>query len=618
MVPRFYLAVCICLITAVVAAAELPTFPTDGETTRLHLGPPGTRAIINVGSSPKNHAASDSTASRNRRVLIVFATPNGNSAEWTLGGLRIPGSDWHYDIQHVLAQVSALRDHDPTTQYSLAVVQPFNKSWPAWRKIEQGQPSKDPQIAAFVDDLMTKTNCDELILSGHSGGGSFITGFINAHEQLPKSLTRIIYLDANYSFDDSQGHGAKLAAWLSQDPACKLISIAYDDREVTLNGKKIVSETGGTYRATDRMATALQQHASRELNSTTNGSFITRSDSADQIRLVVRTNPENKIWHTRLVELNGLLYSLAAGSPIQKRAGDLGGWRAYSSYLRPPFPELPPDAADGTTLSHTAVQLTPSQRQLSLLSFNEADLRDTLLVQEFSAGMTSLWFNESQFVPVHISALGQSGAKHTAIIRVSADYLAIGSQTDTALTPMTPLRAESIAISRNCILPTRKLVNDIYAAASIKLEPIPLTLNRESVSTFVLHDALIDAQRQATPDPARNAAPSTQPDTSQPPPPLVAGHKKDIVITPRLFERKGKVAIYGWHQPDGRAIQPLYLGHAASYVDYSHGVRLISRKLIVNGTERDVYEILADPELAPLLSDEGPFVLPASGAYSQQ
>ncbi len=86
----------------------------------------------------------------------------------------------------------------------------------------------------------------------------------------------------------------------------------------------------------------------------------------------------------------------------------------------------------------------------------------------------------------------------------------------------------------------------------------------------------------------------------------MAGHKKDVVIANRLFKTRGKVAIYGWHKPDGKPIQPLYTGHAASHVDYSHGIRLVSRRMMVNGVATTIEEVLADPAAAPLLSNEGP------------
>ena len=76
---------------------------------------------------------------------------------------------------------------------------------------------------------------------------------------------------------------------------------------------------------------------------------------------------------------------------------------------------------------------------------------------------------------------------------------------------------------------------------------------------------------------------------------LVAGDKKDVVIANKVFATPGKVAIYGWHKPDGKPSQPLYTGHADSWVDYSHGIRLVSRWLLVNGVATTIDEVLADP-----------------------
>jgi hypothetical protein len=64
------------------------------------------------------------------------------------------------------------------------------------------------------------------------------------------------------------------------------------------------------------------------------------------------------------------------------------------------------------------------------------------------------------------------------------------------------------------------------------------------------------------------------------------------------------VAIYGWHQPNGKPIQPLYTGHVNWYVDYSHGIRLIYRKIKVNGKWMDYTEVLKDNRLKKLLCDE--------------
>ena len=87
---------------------------------------------------------------------------------------------------------------------------------------------------------------------------------------------------------------------------------------------------------------------------------------------------------------------------------------------------------------------------------------------------------------------------------------------------------------------------------------------------------------------------------------LVAGIKKDVVVSNRLDEKPDRVAIYGWHTPDGKPIQPLTIVHRESYVDYSHGVRLMRRTVTIDGKPRDVRHVLYDADLCGLLSDEGP------------
>jgi hypothetical protein len=59
---------------------------------------------------------------------------------------------------------------------------------------------------------------------------------------------------------------------------------------------------------------------------------------------------------------------------------------------------------------------------------------------------------------------------------------------------------------------------------------------------------------------------------------------------------------------DGKpvSIQPLTTAHLKDYVDYSHGVRLVSKKVLVDGKVTSIVNILRDPELSGILSDEGP------------
>ena len=87
---------------------------------------------------------------------------------------------------------------------------------------------------------------------------------------------------------------------------------------------------------------------------------------------------------------------------------------------------------------------------------------------------------------------------------------------------------------------------------------------------------------------------------------LIAGHKKDLVITNRLKSSPGREAIYGWFRSDGSTIQPLSTVHENSYVDYSHGFRAVDQKVMVDGVETTLTKVLKDPILSGLISSEGP------------
>ena len=87
--------------------------------------------------------------------------------------------------------------------------------------------------------------------------------------------------------------------------------------------------------------------------------------------------------------------------------------------------------------------------------------------------------------------------------------------------------------------------------------------------------------------------------------PLVSGHKKDVVVTNLLATASHRIAIYGWHRPNGAPIQPLSTVHGVCYADYSHGIRLVSDTAIEDGAFRSVRDLLHDSRLARALSDEG-------------
>ena len=143
------------------------------------------------------------------RLLVIYATPNGNTAEQTLGCAAAEGRDWHFDIQHALAQVRRLREIAPGESVILAVVQAPQLSWPAFRTAEQEAASI---ITGLVDSLAKNTGARRIVLTGHSGGGSFTFGCLDAWESIPASIERIVFLDSNYAYADDKRHGDKLLA----------------------------------------------------------------------------------------------------------------------------------------------------------------------------------------------------------------------------------------------------------------------------------------------------------------------------------------------------------------------------------------------------------------------
>jgi hypothetical protein len=68
----------------------------------------------------------------------------------------------------------------------------------------------------------------------------------------------------------------------------------------------------------------------------------------------------------------------------------------------------------------------------------------------------------------------------------------------------------------------------------------------------------------------------------------------------------GRVAIYGWHRSKNDPIQPVSTVHGASYADYSHGIRLVSRTAYVNGKPVDIDDLLSSDRYAYLLNADGP------------
>jgi len=211
--------------------------------------------------------------------------------------------------------------------------------------------------------------------------------------------------------------------------------------------------------------------------------------------------------------------------------------------------------------------------------------RDSFAIDAFERGCVPGYLR--RFVPVCSRWTDSTGGEWRAVFRVSRDYFMVGTDADRARVPLTPMAGQRIADALGCFLPTRRLVDLIDAQSRLRLEPVPMYAYRDSTVTMMQHDLIVEGQRRG-----RRG--------------LVSGIKKDVVLCSEeaLKGRSHRVAIYGWHRSDGRPIQPLYTGHVDGYVDYSHGIRFVCRRVRVNGRWMDYAVLMRHPLMRGLITDE--------------
>lgn len=284
---------------------------------------PGVRVHVNA-------PAPAVLSARKQIHLVLYALPNGNTIEQTVGKQLQPGDDWHFGIQHIGAQARWLRARETNAALVVAYFEAAGLSWPAWKRTNGVE-----KIPGFVERVVALFPGQELTLTlnGHSGGGSFIFGYLDAHEQIPASVERIAFLDSNYGYDASKRHAEKLSAWLKASPRNHLCVLAYHDSVALLNGKTFVSEAGGTWGRSQAMLADLKREFAFE-SATVNGLQAHRA-LGGRLQLLLKENPEKKILHTVQVERNGFIHSMLTGTPVESRGYEYLGERAYGDFIQP-------------------------------------------------------------------------------------------------------------------------------------------------------------------------------------------------------------------------------------------------------------------------------------------
>jgi hypothetical protein len=186
---------------------------------------------------------------------------------------------------------------------------------------------------------------------------------------------------------------------------------------------------------------------------------------------------------------------------------------------------------------------------------------------------------------------------HYGVFYCTPDFLSIGDDYDFVRVRINGVTAELIGAAIGAVLPTKKMVDLIYAASKkLVATPwgAPYDASMMATSRWARQDKRINDQ-------ASDAVYARGE--------LWEGHAKNVVVGRGLADKRGeRIGIYGWFDEHGKAIQgPVvnWKDHEWTYTDYSQCIRLVSEDMLVDGRPMTVPDVLRSKELAPLLSDEG-------------
>jgi len=202
------------------------------------------------------------------------------------------------------------------------------KSWPLWKQQHPGFKNEIPQLVDSLAGLLGGQQVS-IYLNGHSGGGSFIFGYLAGVQQIPYSVKRISFLDSDYGYDSS--YYPKIKSWLMKTKYASLNVFAYNDSVALYNGKPVVSATGGTWYRSHLLLKHLQQDFI--FSETRTDSLIIFKGKNSRIHFFFKPNLNQGIYHTQQVELNGFIHSVLCGTKKDSKKYRYYGERAYNNLI---------------------------------------------------------------------------------------------------------------------------------------------------------------------------------------------------------------------------------------------------------------------------------------------
>jgi hypothetical protein len=246
-----------------------------------------------------------------------------------MGKKMQPGDDWHFDIQHIQAQTTFIRQQLKRMDIVVIYLENNYRSWPSWK---QKHPGFRLEIPHLVDSLtgLVRARHKSIYLNGHSGGGSFIFGYLAGVEKIPAQVKRISFLDSDYGYDSS--YYPKFRDWLKETNGATLNVFAYNDSVALYNGKPVVSATGGTWYRSQLLLKHLQDDFVFSQSKT--DSLIIYKSVDKQVQFFFKQNFNRGIYHTQQVELNGFIHSVLCGTKKDSKKYRYYSARAYNHLLK--------------------------------------------------------------------------------------------------------------------------------------------------------------------------------------------------------------------------------------------------------------------------------------------
>lgn len=238
------------------------------------------------------------------------------------------GDDWHFDIQHIRAQTKFIRQQLPGKNFIVIYLENNYKSWPSWKQKHSDFKNMIPHLIDSLSELFDAKQ-KAIYLNGHSGGGSFIFGYLAGVEQIPSQIKRISFLDSDYGYDSS--YYPKFKNWLVNVKGSALNVFAYNDSIALYNGKPVVSATGGTWYRSHLLLQHLQ--ADFSFSKANTDSLIIYKSTNKAIQFYFKINVDRGIYHTQQVELNGFIHSVLCGTKKDSKKYNYYSARAYNDLI---------------------------------------------------------------------------------------------------------------------------------------------------------------------------------------------------------------------------------------------------------------------------------------------